>query len=270
MPANIIPTAEPFFFPGDRTGCLLVHGFTGTPKEMRPLGEYLAGIGHTVLGVRLFAHATRPDDMLRARWRDWVASVEDGWHLLNGACDTIFIMGLSMGGALSLLVASEDYARRLPVVGVVAMSTPFELVRDPLLPYVQYLGRIRPRVEKGPPDWRNPEAESLHIAYPYYPTRAIAELRDLLAEMRQNLPGVRVPGLLMHSRLDRDGSFDPDSMTKIYERLGSREKEMIWLENSGHVITREPEQEKVFQACADFIHRTLAGEAATGAVEGRT
>ena len=74
----IIPTTEPFFFPGGATGCLMVHGFTGTPKEMRWLGEYLAGKGHSVLGVRLAAHATRPNDMIRARWHDWLASVEDG------------------------------------------------------------------------------------------------------------------------------------------------------------------------------------------------
>jgi len=88
----IIPTAEPFFFPGGPTGCLLVHGFTGTPKEMRWLGEYLASRGYSVLGVRLFAHATYPEDMIRARWYDWLASVEDGWHYLSGLTQQIFIL----------------------------------------------------------------------------------------------------------------------------------------------------------------------------------
>jgi len=41
----IIPTAEPFYFPGNKIGCLLVHGFTGTPKEMRWMGEYLGSSG---------------------------------------------------------------------------------------------------------------------------------------------------------------------------------------------------------------------------------
>jgi carboxylesterase len=49
----LIKTTEPFFFPGNDTGCLLIHGFTGAPTEMRPLGEFLAGKGYTVLGVRL-------------------------------------------------------------------------------------------------------------------------------------------------------------------------------------------------------------------------
>jgi carboxylesterase len=77
----IIPTAEPFFFQGNKIGCLLIHGFTGAPKEMRWLGEYLANQGYTVLGVRLAGHATRPEDMRRMNWEDWAVSVEDGYYL---------------------------------------------------------------------------------------------------------------------------------------------------------------------------------------------
>jgi carboxylesterase len=65
---QIIPTAEPFFFPGNgqntRIGCLVTHGFTGAPKEMRWLGESLNRQGYTVCGIRLTGHATRPEDMI--------------------------------------------------------------------------------------------------------------------------------------------------------------------------------------------------------------
>ena len=43
----IIPSAEPFYYQGNKIGCLLIHGFTGTPKEMRLMGEYLANQGYT-------------------------------------------------------------------------------------------------------------------------------------------------------------------------------------------------------------------------------
>ena len=59
----IIPTAEPFYLPGNNIGCLLVHGFTGAPKEMRWMGEFLGNQGYTVLGIRLAGHATTPEDM---------------------------------------------------------------------------------------------------------------------------------------------------------------------------------------------------------------
>ena len=60
----LLPGGEPFFLPGGSTGCLLIHGFTASPQEMRRLGEHLAGEGHTVLGLRLPGHASTPPDML--------------------------------------------------------------------------------------------------------------------------------------------------------------------------------------------------------------
>jgi len=108
---QIIPTAEPFFFPGQgenaRIGCLVSHGFTGTPKEVRWLGEYLNEQGYTVCGIRLTGRATQPEDMVRSRWRDWLLSVEDGYNLLRGCTDQVFLLGLSMGGILSLAAAAQ-------------------------------------------------------------------------------------------------------------------------------------------------------------------
>lgn len=244
----IIPGAEPFFLPRGSTGCLLIHGFTGTPNEMRYMGEYLADRGYSVLGIRLMGHATRPDDLVRTRWQDWIASVEDGYHILRGVSKSIFLMGLSMGGTLSLLFSTQK-----PVDGVVAMSTPYTLPADPRLPFVEYLHWIIPSVDKGSSDWRNLEAASDHIDYPIYPTRAIAELRDLISATRNALPQVQIPVLLAHSK--DDGSIPAENMQNIYDNLGSTDKQMLLVENCGHVIIREPERMAVFQAADQFIHR---------------
>jgi carboxylesterase len=99
---DLMPGAEPFFFRGDSIGALLIHGFTGAPKEMSLLGEALAAEGHTVLGVRLPQHGTSAADMFRSDWRDWYAAALDGYHLLRAQCEIVFLMGLSMGGAIAL------------------------------------------------------------------------------------------------------------------------------------------------------------------------
>jgi carboxylesterase len=247
MSPLIIPTAEPFYFPGGPTGCLLVHGFTGSPKEMRWMGEYLAEHGNTVLGIRLAGHATNPKDMMRMRWQDWLASLEDGWNILRGSTQNIFVMGLSMGGILSLIFASQ-----YPVAGVVPMSTPYVL-RDLRIAFARQLSLFIPHVDKGLPDWHNPEAPKDHVDYPFNPTRSVAELSDLLAILRKTLPDVKVPALLIHSH--QDGAVSPENMTAIYKHLGSKDKQMMWVENSGHVITREPERLRVFQAVQAFIER---------------
>ena len=239
---------RPFLFSGGSVGCLLIHGFTGTPNEMRGLGRFLADEGHTVLGVRLFAHSTDPRDMQRAAWRDWAASVEDGYWMLREAVREVVVLGLSMGGALAL-----ELAARLPVAGVVAMSTPAGLPKDWRLNFIRPLAVVKPYIGKGPPDWVDESVAADHFDYPEYPVRAIGELKALLAEVRHALPRVKVPTLVMHSRTD--GGVPPENAQVIFAGLGAAERELLWIERSGHVLTEDAEHLRVWRACADWVHR---------------
>jgi carboxylesterase len=255
----IIPTAEPFFLPGKGTassiGCLLTHGFTGTPKEMRWMGEYLNRQGFTVCGIRLTGHATRLEDMIRSRWQDWLHSVEDGYHLLAPSCEKIILIGLSMGGVLSLTAASF-----LPVAGVVAMSTPYQMPSHPLLRFAKPLSLLVKSMPKGKgkpgEDWFDKAAFRQHVSYPENPVKSAAELRSLLEHMRHLLTKVKAPVLLIHSRQD---TYVPhDSMQKILAALGSTDKSMLWVEGGGHVITEELTRDAVFKAAKEFITRGAA------------
>lgn len=214
---------------------------------MRWLGEFLFEHGITILGVRLSGHATTPACLERTRWQDWLASLEDGFHLLRDSCTKIFVCGLSLGGALSLYAASY-----LPFNGVISISAPYELPPDWRLNFIRLFRHIQPQVPKGSPDWRNPQAALDHLEYPYYPTSSIAELRDLLAELRQALPQIKLPALIVHSRADR--GVLPSNAEKIFTALGSSAKEILWVENSGHVVVREPDRHLVFERALQFIH----------------
>lgn len=253
----IIPTAEPFLFIGDtaKTGILLTHGFTGAPKEMRWMGEYLhREHGFTCLGVRLAGHATRPEDMIRSTHEDWLASVEDGYHLLRGVCDRVVLVGLSMGGVLSLITAA-----RFPVAGVVAMATPYGLPPDWHLNHTRLLSKFIPYMPKSkePPGtgWFDKAAWQEHVAYPQNPLRAIGELKRLLEILRESLPRVSAPTLLIYSQDDKYlplGSLQ--SLAYIYGQVGATRKEKLVISGSGHVLPRDARREEVFQAAAQFIH----------------
>jgi carboxylesterase len=247
---------EPYFFPGKPVGCLLVHGFTATPQEMRGLGEFLAKEGHTVLGMRLSGHGTDISDMARSRWHDWLASVEDGYHLLKDGCDKVVLVGLSMGGVLSLLLASH-----LSVDGVVALSTPATLPTNARLrairPLLYPLSFVIRNIPKGPPDWVDPKAGEDRVAYNAYPIRAILELESLLAEMRHRLPSVAAPVLLIHSKNDQ--FVPPEHVHQIYTHLGEIEKEMVWVERSNHIITCDIDREIVYSKTGMFI-RKVSGQ----------
>jgi carboxylesterase len=249
---QIIPSTEPFFFPGNQIGCLLIHGFTGTPKEVRLMGEYLNQQGFTILGIRLSGHATQPADMIRTTYNDWLTSVEDGFQLLSGVTQNIYAIGHSTGGSLSYTAASY-----LPIKGIVSMSSPYKLPDDWRLNYTEIIAKVMPYLpkHKGPPGagWVDREAWKDHISYPHNPVRSIGQLNKLLEKMRGLLPQVKTPALLMHSREDR--YVLPENMTGIYNDLGSTDKQMLWIENSGHALPRDAQRETVFHAAADFIRQ---------------
>ncbi|MCC7360369.1 MAG: alpha/beta fold hydrolase [Anaerolineales bacterium] len=238
--------AEPFFQRGGPVGALLIHGFTGTPREVRPVGDALAAEGHTVLGVRLAQHATQPQDMFRSHWRDWYAAVLDGYWLLRGQCEMIFAIGLSMGGALALCLAADA-----PLAGVAVLATPS-------LPFVNAMGwRARyarwisyglPFARKGPP---SPTGDPLHLAYPQYPVRAIPQLRMVVTAAAEALPRITAPALVIHSHGDE---AVPDANAEyILAHLGSAQKELVWLERSGHILPEDVEREVVFDRLRAFV-----------------
>jgi carboxylesterase len=252
---QIIPTAKPFLFLGDpsKPACLLTHGFTGAPKEMRWMGEFLNQQGYTCLGIRLAGHATDPADMIRSNWTDWTASVEDGYHLLRGVTDNIFLVGLSMGGILSLLMST-----RLDVKGVVAISTPYKLPDDPRLRHIDWIAKMIPYMPKSDEEpgasWFDKDAWKEHISYPQNPVRSIGQLNQMLGVMRAALPDVRVPVLLIHSKDDH--YVLPDSIESIYADLvNATDKTKLYVTGSGHVVTRDAARQQAFQYALEFIQR---------------
>src|SRR5579871_2854406 len=118
--------AGPFAFDGDRRGLLVVHGFTGTPFEVRPCGEALNARGFTVVGPRLAGHGGSIGELSSTRWPDWYATVENAFDELRARCDAVALCGLSLGGLLTLELARR---RREQVAAIAVLSVPLWLPR---------------------------------------------------------------------------------------------------------------------------------------------
>lgn len=237
---------DPFFFEGGPTGCLLIHGFSGSPPEMRPMGEYLAEKGLTVLGVRLAGHGLTPEDMSSTRWRDWVGSASEGLQELHARCDLVFVAGLSMGGLIALHLSVHH-----PLVGIITLSAPAYVAdwRFHVLPLVQpFLRWVTTGIES---DLTDPQAQGRLWSYDRLPTGAVVSLRQLLRLVRRELSQVRVPALIMQGVCDHH--IPHDSAQVIYDGLGSTDKEIVWWPNSGHAITVDSEREAIWARAYAFI-----------------
>lgn len=216
------------------------------------MGEYLSQQGYPSLGIRLAGHATRPEDMIRSRYTDWMASVEDGYHLLSVVSKRIYLVGLSMGGILSLLMST-----RLDVAGVVAMSTPYHIPHDYPAWAMKLVSKFVPYQPKSKEEpgagWFDKDVYAAHVSYPQNPVRSGAELQTLATEMRAALPKVDVPVLLIHSK--NDTYVLPENMEHIYADLGTSDKTKLYVTEAGHVVTRDAARDQVFEAAEEFIQR---------------
>lgn len=245
---------SPFSFAGGPVGCLLIHGFTGAPPDMRPMGEYLAGRGLTVLGVRLPGHGTTPADLQHTTWRDWTGEAERGLAELQGRCEQVFAAGVSMGGLLTLYLGE-----RHTLAGLIPMAAAIDFTNPAfrLAPIAKYLLR---ETQKRPPakgDWADPQAIYRHWSYNVYPLASVDELLKLRRRVRAGLPQVTAPMLIMQGL--RDSSVPPASAQWLYDHVGSTDKELALFRNSGHCLAIDAECAAVWQRAFEFIHSHCTG-----------
>lgn len=236
-----------FSFAGGPVGCLLIHGFTGSPAEMRPLGEYLHAKGLTVSAPLLPGHGGRPDDLNQVTWRDWVAAAEGAFAALTASCETIFVAGLSMGAVLACHLAAEH-----PECGGLLLYAPALRVRNHLLPLTPLLRRVVRQFPVGESsDLVDPEAPSRLWHYPTYPVGGAAEFLTLQRRVRRMLQRIQAPTLIFVST--RDASVPSDVAPLLCKRLGASDRAVVTLHNSGHCMLVDAEREMILARSYGFI-----------------
>lgn len=101
------PVHQPFFLAGGTAAALLVHGFPGTPAEMRPLAETLHEQGWTVQGILLPGFGSQFAEILERGYSDWLEAIEQAMQTLKQKYSPVLLIGYSLGGALSLGVSAR-------------------------------------------------------------------------------------------------------------------------------------------------------------------
>jgi carboxylesterase len=237
---------EPFLWAGGPVGVLLSHGYTATTAEVRPVAHLLHSRGFTVAGTLLPGHGDSPEAMNRCRWQDWVAALEADYLRLAQRCERVFIGGESMGGLLTLVLASQ-YPE---IAGVLSYSP---AVKIPLRARVQaHVVRpfksevVKRSLEEIHPDWHG---------YRVHPVSAFHQMLAAQRALWPRLRHMRQPLLVVQGRHDQD--IDLNGVTQLFRQHGAALKEFHWMEQSAHVVLLEQERAQVAELTARFIYRVL-------------
>jgi carboxylesterase len=242
-----MPAADPFLFRAGGTGCLLLHGFTSAPGEMRELGLYLAARGITAAAPLLPGHGTSPLDLCGFTWHDWYGSVSAALDEMQSFCSRLYVAGLSLGGTLALHLAAQ---RGSDLAGVVAMSAPV-IFPPGLSRLLRAMGGRVKFLRKPVRDIQDREARRTHLSYMRSPMDATASVVEFAGLVRSELGSIRVPTLVIHAR--RDHVVHPVNARIIYSRLGSPYKRFLPLSRGFHIVTIDRDKQRVFTAVSRFI-----------------
>ncbi len=239
----VMPGAEPIDLPGGPVGVLLSHGFTGTTQSMRPWAEHLAAAGLTVVAPRLPGHGTTMRDMNTTRFSDWYGELERAFDALRARCDTVFAMGLSMGGTLVLRLAE---LRAADVAGVVVVNASLATERKDakLLPL---LSKVVPYYKGVADDIKKPGAHEL--AYPKLPLKAALSLQEAWPVVRGDLGRIVCP-LLAFRSVD-DHVVEAVSGRALLAGVPHAEERL--LTNSYHVATLDNDAPLIFEGSLAFV-----------------
>lgn len=244
-------TPDPFWLEGGDVGVLMIHGFTGSPSELRPVAETMHAQGWTVYAPLLPGHGTTTAEMNRMRFADWQNAVDQALHKLKQRCSTVFLAGQSMGGLLVLDAAARHGS---DIDGVIAYA-PALISRDRLgflVPLAKYFLKTS---AKGPHDFVDASALERLWCYEVNPVPAAHELFKLATQVRLNLARIACPLLVIHSRKDK--SIDPRSSQIVHDGVSSTHKDLVFVDKSGHVLTLDVQWPEVAQHSVDFVRRHL-------------
>ncbi len=230
-------------------GVLVSHGFTSTPESMRPLCEALHKAGYNVECPILSGHATNWKDPGNYKYTDWLNDLEKALDKLRGRSKIVFLAGLSMGGALLLLLV-QKYPDLFKGIVLINNSAVFDDIKIKLLPIIKYFVRSAPPVAS---DIKK-EGER-EIAYDKLITSSVVQLVKLNKIMVRNLNKVEIPVLIFKSR--EDHVVPSRSALTVYEGVKSEDRELVWLDNSYHVATQDNDSEFMFSRIIDFIKKRI-------------
>ena len=215
---------------------------------MRPLADALAEAGFAVEMPRLPGHGTSVEDMVETGWDDWLTEAERALEALQARTPDgrVVVAGLSMGGMLTAALA-EGHPE---LAGIVLINAPVAVPSEMAVAIEEMLAGGMETMDSIGGDIADPDADE--ASYDATPLRALLTMIMAGEQVRERLPEITVPALVITSR--QDHVVNPEDSNVLAAQI-SGPVEHLWLEKSFHVATLDYDKAQVESATVAFARR---------------
>jgi len=261
------PEHQPFELGKGPGGALLIHGFPGTPAEVRGIGTALAENGWHTRGPLLPGFGPDIVNLAKKRREDWLRTVEAEWVTLHANYDPCILIGFSMGGALAMHLAERLPPDKLVLIApfwrlpgllprlapilkiVMPVIRPFKAADFSDLEVRAGFERLMPGVNLDDSKVQAYLREEIAL-----PTAVIDEVLRLGGEAYRLARHVSAPTLVIQG--NDDLTVRPDLTHKLVKRM--KNANVIYREIAGvHELIHEHSEQKtiVTELIVDFLMR---------------
>jgi len=219
-------------------GCVLIHGFTGSPKEVELLSDHLKKRGIAVDTPTLTGHgiSLNKKEMRVATWKEWIESAETALQKMLETKKEVYLVGFSMGGMIAAYLASYYPVKKLVLLSASVFYMNVKRFTDQFkrLSDKEQLRRYFYKISNTP-------------------LRATIQFRRLVKELTPYIQLVQVPTIIIQGELD--DIVDPKSAQYIYDNILSEEKYLHFLPKSKHMVCWDSEKEQVINLVDQFLFK---------------
>ncbi|MED1202683.1 alpha/beta hydrolase [Heyndrickxia acidicola] len=225
--------------------CIIIHGFSGNPWEIKPLANALEQMGYQVITPLLPGHSMNKEKMSKVTALEWIQMIEIVVKKAMAENKKIHLMGFSMGAMIASIIANRQQVSTLVLLSpAVYILTP-KLLKLKAERFFQQNRKTFSLSEQSPLN-----NQSFIRSTPIY---NVFQFNKIVRQAKRIFHHISIPICIIHG--EKDETVDPRSSELIYSVASSTEKEIHYLPLSKHHICQDCEVQTVIQTVIGFLNK---------------
>ena len=225
-------------------GCLLIHGFTGSPFEVEPLTHYLQKKTDWRLAVPTLPGHGEVLNLKGILHHQWLECAENALKELLNVCEEVYVIGFSMGGLIAGILAAKYPVSRLVLLSAAAFYINYEQLLKDIGEIIKdsFQGKLLEN------ELFNRYKKKIFST----PISSTSEFKKIVRKSRPVLGEVKIPTFIAQG--EADGIVPKKSAFYLYDKIGSSHKVLRLEPNAKHLICHCEERNQLFDEIFCFLN----------------